>query len=53
MVVSDADNDWIGNTIDDAIEETPAAGLPEPPGSNDILYIPELFIEHVHDAMTG
>jgi hypothetical protein len=48
MVVSDADDDWIDNTmLDDAIEETTAPGPPgppgppDPPGSNDTLYIPE------------
>ena len=53
MVVSDADDDWIDNTmLDDAIEETTAAGPPDPPGSNGILYIPEFVTEHVHDGMT-
>jgi hypothetical protein len=54
MVVSDADDDWINNTmLDDAIEETTAAPGPlDPPGSNDTLYIPEFVIEHVHDGMT-
>jgi hypothetical protein len=52
MVVSDADDDWIGNTMDDAIEETTAPGLPDPPGSNDTLNIPEFVTKHVHDDMT-
>jgi hypothetical protein len=53
MVVSDADNDWIDNTmVDDAIEETTAPGPPDPPGSNNTLYIPEFVSEHVHDGMT-
>ncbi len=48
MVVSDADDDWIDNTmLDDAIEETTAPGP-----SNDTLYIPEFVTEHVHDGMT-
>jgi hypothetical protein len=48
MVASDADDDWIDNTmLDDAIEETTASGP-----SNDTLYIPELVTEHVHDGMT-
>ena len=46
MVLSDADGDWIDNTMDDAI------GLPDPPGSNDTLYIPDFVTEHVHDNMT-
>ena len=48
MVVSDADDDWIDNTmLDDAMEETTAPGP-----SNDTLYIPEFVTEHVHDGMT-
>jgi hypothetical protein len=48
MVVSDADNDWIDNTmLDDAIEETTAPGP-----SNGTLYIPEFVTEHIHDGMT-
>ena len=48
MVVSDADHDWIDNTmLDDAIEETTAPGP-----SNDTLYIPEFVTEHVHAGMT-
>jgi hypothetical protein len=48
MVASDADDDWIDNTmLDDAIEETTAPGL-----SKDTLYIPEYVTEHVHDGMT-
>jgi hypothetical protein len=44
MVVSDADDDWIDNTmLDDAIEETTAPGP-----SNNTLYIPEF----AHDGMT-
>jgi hypothetical protein len=36
--------------MDDAIEETTAPGLPDPPGSNDtLLYIPEFVTKHVHD----
>ena len=46
MVLSDADGDWTDNTMDDAI------GLPDPPGSNDTLYIPDFVTEHVHDDMT-
>jgi hypothetical protein len=52
MVVSDADNDWIDNTMDDAMEETTAPGLPDPLGSIDILFIPDFVTEHVHDDMT-
>ncbi len=52
MVVSDADDDLIDISMDDAIEETTAPGLPDPPGSNDTLYIPEFVTEHVHDDMT-
>jgi hypothetical protein len=52
MVVSDADNDWIGNTVDDAIEGTSGSGLPDPPGSNNTLYIPQFVPKHVHDGMT-
>jgi hypothetical protein len=53
MVVSDADDNWIDNTMDDAIEETRTAPrLPDPPGSNDTLYIPEFVTEQVHDDMT-
>jgi hypothetical protein len=33
MVVSDANDDWTDNTMDDAIEETTAPGLTDPPGS--------------------
>ncbi len=51
MVVSDADDDWIDNTMD-AIEETTAPGLPDPPGSNYTLYIPDFVTKHVHDDMT-
>jgi hypothetical protein len=48
MVVSDADDDWIDNTmLDDAIEETAAPGP-----SNGTLYIPEFVTECVHDGMT-
>jgi hypothetical protein len=48
MVVSDAGDDWIDNTmLDDAIEETTAPGP-----SNNTLYIPEFVTEHVHDGMT-
>ena len=46
MVLSDADGDWIDNTMDNAID------LPDPPGSNDTLYIPDFVTEHVHDDMT-
>jgi hypothetical protein len=53
MVVSDAHDDWIDNTmLDDAIEETTAPGPPDPPGSNGTLYIPEFVTEHVHIGMT-
>ena len=46
MVLSEADDDWIDNTMDDAI------GLPDPPGSNDTLYIPDFVTEHVHEDRT-
>ena len=46
MVLSDADGDWIDNTMDNAID------LPDPPGSNNTLYIPDFVTEHVHDDMT-
>jgi hypothetical protein len=53
MVVSDADNDWIDNTMNDAaIEETTAPGIPDPTRPNNTLYIPEFVTKHVHDDMT-
>jgi hypothetical protein len=38
--------------MDNAIEETTAPSLPDPPGSNYTLYIPEFVTKHVHDDMT-
>jgi hypothetical protein len=49
MVVSGADDHWIENTIDNAIDKTTAPGLPDSPGSNNTLYIPEFVTKHVHD----
>jgi hypothetical protein len=51
MVVSDADDDWVDDTID-AIEETTTPGLPYPPRSDYTLYVPDFVPGHVHDHMT-
>jgi hypothetical protein len=52
MVVSDIDDGWIDNTMD-AIEETTAPDLPDPPRSNYTLYIPDFVTKQVHDGMTA
>jgi hypothetical protein len=36
----------------DAIEETTEPGVPDPPGTDSTLYIPDFVPEHVHDDMT-
>jgi hypothetical protein len=50
MVVSDVDDDWIDNTMD-AIEGTTAPGLPDPPGSDYTLHIPD-FVTKSTSMMT-
>jgi hypothetical protein len=46
MVVSDANDNWIDNTMDAATKETVAPSLPDLRGSIDTLYIPEFVTQH-------